>query len=256
LEGALIHSCKYLPTAEHGGSRRSERPGAKREHRSCGIRRSVLYRLRDDIKACVADGRWRNIMTRTKCWFGCLVLAAALAVPIAALARAPASVSAICKDGTTFTGTSRRGACHGHGGVQSWETATAPTATAPTVTTAPAESVSATCRDGTLFTGATRRGACRGHGGVQTWTTVTAPATAPATAPTTTATAPSAPAAPARRTQNINNPMPGQVWVNTTSKVYHCPGDRYYGNTKHGEYLSETAAKAEGDRPSRGKSCS
>jgi len=190
-------------------------------------------------------------MTRTRCWFGCLVLAAALAVPIAALARAPASVSATCKDGTTFTGTSRRGACHGHGGVQSWTTAAAPTAT-----TAPAASVSATCKDGTPFTGATRRGACRGHGGVQTWTTVTAPAATPANAPTTTAIVPSRPAAAPRGTQNVDNPMPGQVWVNTTSKVYHCPGDRYYGNTKHGEYLSETAAKAEGDRPSRGKSCS
>jgi rhodanese-related sulfurtransferase len=236
-------------------------------------------------------------MTRTRFWFGCLVLAAALAVPIAALARAPASVSATCKDGTTFTGTSRRGACHGHGGVQSWTTATEPTATtapssasvsaicrdgtaftgatrrgacrghggvqswttaaAPTATTAPpSASVSATCRDGTAFTGATRRGACRGHGGVQTWTTVTAPAATPPNAPTTTAIAPSGPAASTRGTQNVNNPMPGQVWVNTTSKVYHCPGDRYYGKTKHGEYLSETAAKAEGDRPSRGKTCS
>ena len=197
------------------------------------------------------NGCWRNTMTRTRFWFACLFLATGLAVPIAALARAPASVSAICKDGSTFTGTSRRGACHGHGGVQSWTTAAAETAT-----TAPAAPVTATCRDGTSFTGTTRRGACRGHGGVQTWTTVTAPATTPPSAPTTTAIAPSAPAAPARGTRTVNNPMPGQVWVNTASKVYHCPGDLYYGTTKHGEYLSEAAAKAEGDRPSRGKSCS
>jgi hypothetical protein len=202
-------------------------------------------------------------MTRTRLWFGCLVLAAGLAVPIAVLAQAPASVSATCKDGTTFTGASRRGACHGHGGVQSWTAAAAPTATAapsattgPTATTTRAASVSATCKDGTSFTGTKRRGACRGHGGVQTWTTVAAPATTPPNATTTTATAPSGAGAAATRAQNVNNPTAGQVWVNTTSKVYHCPGDRYYGKTKHGEYLSETAAKAQGDRPSRGKSCS
>ena len=45
----------------------------------------------------------------------------------------------------------------------------------------------------------------------------------------------------------------GQVWVNRTTRVYHCPGTRYYGKTQSGAY---TAAVAEGDRPSRGKACS
>ena len=39
------------------------------------------------------------------------------------------------------------------------------------------------------------------------------------------------------------------VWVNTNSGVYHYPGERWYGNTKEGKYISEAAARAEGDRP-------
>jgi hypothetical protein len=40
-----------------------------------------------------------------------------------------------------------------------------------------------------------------------------------------------------------------QVWVNTKTGVYHYPGTRWYGNTKEGEYMPESKARAEGDRP-------
>jgi hypothetical protein len=106
--------------------------------------------------------------------------------------------------------------------------------------------VTATCKDGTSFSGTTRSGACRGHGGVQTWGTSTSPPTTPGTAQTQ----------PPSSTTAATAGHAGQVWVNTASKVYHCPGDRYYGKTKHGAYMTEAAAKAEGDRPSNGKVCS
>ena len=47
-----------------------------------------------------------------------------------------------------------------------------------------------------------------------------------------------------------------RVWVNTSSRVYHCPGTRYYGNTASGEHLSEADAESRGHRPAGGKRCS
>jgi len=51
-------------------------------------------------------------------------------------------------------------------------------------------------------------------------------------------------------------PNPTDVWVNLSTKAYHCPGTKYYGATKHGKYLSDADAKAAGFHPSYGKACS
>jgi hypothetical protein len=112
--------------------------------------------------------------------------------------------------------------------------------------------VTATCKDGTAFSGAARSGACRGHKGVQSWGDATAPSST--TTPATTTSPSTTNPVPAQATHSV--PGNGQVWVNTQSKVYHCPDDRDYGHTKQGTYMTEAAAKAEGDRPSRGKVCS
>jgi len=47
----------------------------------------------------------------------------------------------------------------------------------------------------------------------------------------------------------------GLVWVNSKSNVYHCYGDRYYGKTKDGKYMTEAAARAMGAHGSRNHTC-
>lgn len=56
------------------------------------------------------------------------------------------------------------------------------------------------------------------------------------------------------QTQNAGNPN-AKVWVNVKSGVYHCPGTRWYGNTKQGEYLSQKQAQEKGYRPAYGTAC-
>lgn len=48
---------------------------------------------------------------------------------------------------------------------------------------------------------------------------------------------------------------PDKVWVNLNSKVYHCPGDRYYGKTANGRYMTEKDALSFGAHGSRNEKC-
>jgi hypothetical protein len=46
-------------------------------------------------------------------------------------------------------------------------------------------------------------------------------------------------------------PVKGMVWVNTATKVYHKEGDRYYGKTKSGKFMTEADAIKAGYRPAK-----
>jgi hypothetical protein len=101
--------------------------------------------------------------------------------------------------------------------------------------------VQATCSDGTAATSKSLRHACRGHGGIAK-TAVPPGASTMGAAPAPASTSPAASSA-------------GKVWANGRSKVYHCPGDPYYGKTKKGEYMSEADAKSKGFHADHGKVC-
>ncbi len=209
--------------------------------------------------------------------FASAIVGLALTVSTASNAQAPAGSTGECKDGSYTSAESKRGACAAHGGVKDWygTSAAAKSGSAPSASTAakaPAPAMAAAaapapsgstgqCKDGTYTTTETKKGACGGHGGVKEWYGSATPTKASA-APTAPATAQAAapPAAKSSSTPMAAAPAagggPGQVWVNTSSKVYHCPGTEWYGKTKAGEYMTESAAKAAGNHADHGKACS
>lgn len=72
----------------------------------------------------------------------------------------------------------------------------------------------------------------------------TAPAVSPSTEENTSGTS----------SKQAGNPD-AKVWVNTNSGVYHCSGTRWYGSTKHGEFMTQKNAQSNGYRPPYGKAC-
>ena len=169
------------------------------------------------------------------------LLALSLAVfSYPALAQAPSSAPAgstgQCKDGSYTNAASKAGACRGHKGIQAWFAASSTTPAAKSAAPAPAP---AKPSPGTAAPASA------------TVSTHPAPGATPTTTPApTTAVKPASNASPAP------GGGPGMVWVNAETKVYHCPGDRYYGTTKDGKYMSEADAQKMGAHASRGKPCS
>ncbi len=79
---------------------------------------------------------------------------------------------------------------------------------------------------------------------------VNPPAAAPAAAPASAAV----PAATPAKAAVAGGA--GKVWVNASSKTYHCEGSKFYGKTKNGSYMTEADAKSKGYHAVKGKACS
>ena len=127
------------------------------------------------------------------------------------------------------------------------------------------------CNDGSYSSSAEKKGACRGHKGVKDWYGESAaiqtakPTSERAAAPPLSSmapapiTKPTAPAIAGRTSgalvERAAGGGAGKVWANTGTKVYHCLGDKFYGTTEHGDYMSESDSKAKGYHADHGKAC-
>ena len=152
-----------------------------------------------------------------------------------------------------------------------WLATALTTASFAALAAAPAGEQTFVCKDGASVNAATSKGACKGHKGIDKDATAKAgggaapAAAAPAAPAAAAAPAPAAapkPTAAAKADNKVVSATPapgggaGKVWANDNTKVYHCQGDKYYGTTKHGEYLTEADAKAKGMHASHNKACS
>ena len=180
--------------------------------------------------------------------WGTLAAAALLAMPgaraFADTTTTAAATPVTCKDGTTSPH-GGRGSCSGHGGIDKAATAAA---------------AGGTAGGGSTTSGGSSGTSSKGSSSSSSTSTGSATPAAPAPAAPSSTHAPATPTATPKASPASQAAAPGggpgMVWVNSASKVYHCPNDRWYGKTKAGEYMSEADAKAKGNRADHNKPCS
>lgn len=109
------------------------------------------------------------------------------------------------------------------------------------------------CNDGSYSSSAEKSGACSGHGGVKKWFGATAATTG--SGPAHEGSSSAKPSKSKIEKDSASGGGSGQVWVNKDTKVYHCRGDKWYGKTAEGAYMTESNAVAQGYRADHGKAC-
>jgi hypothetical protein len=134
----------------------------------------------------------------------------------------------------------------------------------------------AQCKDGTWSSERNRDAACSGHSGVRTWYGASGSPTntpAPAMMPPQTYPKPTPQQMPNAQTPTTGTQMgsrptlPGglsrksgdgtsKVWVDRSTHTYVCEGERGYGTSAGGSYMSEGEALSAGDQPASGAKCS
>jgi hypothetical protein len=183
----------------------------------------------------------------------------ALAFAGIAFAQAPAGSTGECKDGSYTTNATKRGACSGHKGVKEWygskgaaQAEKAPKAARTTKAEKAAAEKSAAENSAAEATAPSKSSRAAGAGAMG----AAGASSTMSAAPSTSMAASNASKNSAMRTTAAAGGGAGKVWVNSSSNVYHCMNDEWYGKTKQGEYMSEADAKAKGAHAARGKACS